>query len=152
MAAFVRGDRPDPRPGRGLTMFGRRRRTDEDFAEEIRAHIALETDRLIGDGWEPDKASDAARRRFGNVLAAQERFHESTRWVWLEQIGQDVRHAWRGLVANPAFAATAILTLAVGLGLVTVVFAVFNAYVLRPFAVRDPYALHQLIWRSQDDA
>jgi predicted permease len=133
-------------------MWWRRRRADEDFAEEVAAHLELETDRLIADGWEPREARDAARRRFGNVLSAQERFHESTRWVWLEQAAQDVRYAWRGLRANPAFAATAILTLAVGLALVTVIFAVFNAYVLRPFAVRDPYALHQLIWRSQDDA
>ena len=133
-------------------MFRCKRRPDDDFAEEVQAHLILETDRLIADGWDPTDARDAARRRFGNVLAAQERFHESTRWVWLEQAVQDVRYACRGLVANPAFAATAIVTLAVGLGLVTVVFAVFNAYVLRPFAVRDPYALHQLLWRSQDDA
>ena len=133
-------------------MWWRRRRADEDFAEEVAAHLDLETDRLIADGWEPREARDAAQRRFGNVLSAQERFHESTRSVWLEQAAQDVRYAWRGLRANPAFAATAILTLAVGLALVTVIFAVFNAYVLRPFAVRDPYALHQLIWRSQDDA
>ena len=48
------------------------------------------------------------------------------------------------------FAATTVLTLAVGLGLVTVVFAIFNAYVLRPFAVRDPYSLHRIVWTAQD--
>jgi hypothetical protein len=119
-------------------VWGRRRRSDEDFADEVRAHIELETDRLIADGWDPREARDAARRRFGNVLSTLERFHESTRWVWLEQIAQDVRYAWRGLFGSPVFAATAVLTLAVGLSLITVVFAVFNAYVLRPFAVRDP--------------
>ena len=119
-------------------MWGRRRRSDEDFAQEVRAHLEIEADRLIAEGCDPREAHDAARRRFGNVLSAQERFHESTRWVWLEQTLQDVRYAWRGLRANPAFAATAMLTLAVGLALVTVIFAVFNAYVLRPFAVRDP--------------
>ena len=40
-------------------------------------------------------------------------------------------------------------TLAVALALVTVVFTVFNAYVLRPYAVRDPYSLHEIRWRSQ---
>ena len=65
---------------------------------------------------------------------------------------QDVRYAWRGLVATSRVRRDRNLTLAVGLGLVTVVFAVFNAYVLRPFAVRDPYALHQIVWRSPDDA
>ena len=87
-------------------MWGRRRRSDEDFAQEVRAHLEIEADRLIAEGCDPREAHDAARRRFGNVLSAQERFHESTRWVWLEQTLQDVRYAWRGLRANPAFAAT----------------------------------------------
>jgi predicted permease len=43
-----------------------------------------------------------------------------------------------------------VLTLAVGLGLTTAVFVIFNAYVLRPFAVRDPYSLYQIGWRSQE--
>lgn len=46
--------------------------------------------------------------------------------------------------------ATTVLTLAVGLGLITVVFTIFNAYVLRPFAVRDPYSLHVIGWESKD--
>ena len=75
----------------------------------------------------------------------------STRWIWLDQIAQDLRYAWRGLLRSPAFVATTVLTLAVGLGLVTVAFTVFNAYVLRPFAVRDPSSLHQIIWHSRDD-
>lgn len=75
----------------------------------------------------------------------------STRWIWLDQLAQDLRYAWRGLRQSPAFVATTVLTLAVGLGLVTVAFTVFNAYVLRPFAVRDPSSLHQIIWHSRDD-
>ena len=43
-----------------------------------------------------------------------------------------------------------MLTLAVGLGLATVVFAIFNAYVLRPFPIRDPFSLYQIAWRSQE--
>ena len=45
---------------------------------------------------------------------------------------------------------TTVTTLAVALALVTVVFAIFNAYVLRPYAVRDPYSLHEIRWRSQN--
>jgi predicted permease len=43
-----------------------------------------------------------------------------------------------------------VLTLAVGMGLVTVVFAIFNAYVLRPFAVHDPYSLYAVRWQAQE--
>jgi predicted permease len=131
-------------------MWWRRRRTDEDFAEEIRAHLALEVDRLVEEGMTPGDARAAAHREFGNVPRACERFHEARRVVWLEQLVQDLRYAWRGLWQSRAFVATTVLTLAVGMGLVTVVFAVFNAYVLRPFAVRDPYSLYSIGWRSQE--
>ena len=49
------------------------------------------------------------------------------------------------------FVATTVLTLAVALSLLTVVFTIFNAYVLRPFAVRDPGALHRIVWLAHDD-
>ena len=127
-----------------------RRRTQEDFSKEVQAHLDLEADRLIADGSSPDEARRAARRAFGNVAAVQERFHEASRWTWLEQVAQDLRYAARGLRHSPAFVATSVLTLAVGLGLVTVVFTVFNAYVLRPFPVRDPSSLYQIGWRSQE--
>jgi predicted permease len=67
----------------------------------------------------------------------------------IEQLARDVRYGVRGLCRDRAFAVTTVSTLAVALALVTVVFVVFNAYVLRPYAVRDPYSLHEIRWRSQ---
>jgi putative ABC transport system permease protein len=133
-------------------MSFRRRRTDDDFHEEIRAHIALETDRLIQEGVSPGDARAAAHRAFGNVLGARDRFHDAHYRVWLEQFARDLRYAWRGLWRSRAFCATTVLTLAVGLGLATAVFTIFNAYVLRPFAVRDPYSVHEITWHSQEAA
>jgi predicted permease len=124
------------------------RRTDEDFAAEIRAHIELEADRLVEAGLDPAAARAQATRMFGNVLRTRERFYDSQRWIWLEHVVRDVRYACRGLRSNPAFLITTVATLALGLGLITALFTVFNAYVLRPFAVRDPHTLHQIIWRT----
>jgi len=125
-----------------------RRRPDDDFAAEVQAHLALEIDRLVADGVSPDEAGAAARRAFGNATRAREDFHERSRWVWLEQLAQDLRYASRGLRASPAFLATTVVTLAVGLSLLTVAFTVFNAYVLRPFAVADATRLYRLAWRA----
>src|SRR5687767_15127559 len=69
----------------------------------------------------------------------------------LEQLAQDVRYGLRGLAQSRTFLATTVLTLAVGLGLLTVAFTIVNTYVFRPYAVRDPYGLHQVGWRSRDD-
>ena len=82
------------------------------------------------------------------MLAAQERFHESSRFTWLEQVWQDLRYAARSLVHSRVFSAATVLTLAVALGLSTVVFTIFNAYVLRPFAVREPYSLFEIRWQT----
>jgi len=131
-------------------MFWRRRRTDEDFAAEVRAHLDNEIDRLVGDGMTREDASHVAHRSFGNVTRAREAFRESRRFILVDQFLQDLRYAWRGLWHSRAFVATTVLTLAVGMGLVTVVFAVFNAYVLRPFAVHEPYSLHAVGWRAKE--
>src|SRR5579863_8122999 len=57
---------------------------------------------------------------------------------------QDARFAFRVLRRTPVFASTAILTLAIGLGLNTMLFTLFNAYVLRTAAVENPYSLYLL--------
>ena len=128
----------------------RRRRSDDDFEDEVRAHVALETDRLVDAGVDPRDARAAALRAFGNVAGARERFHDTHHWVWWEQFTRDLGYAWRGLWHSRAFVAATVLTLAVGLGLVTAVFTIFNAYVLRPFAIRDPYGIYGVIWHTQE--
>lgn len=69
----------------------------------------------------------------------------------LEQLAQDIRYGVRGLRRSRSFLFTTVATLAVGVGLLAVAFTVVNAYVLRPYAVRDPQQLHQIGWRSRDD-
>jgi predicted permease len=127
-------------------------RDEDDFAREIDAHLAHETDRLVADGLSPDAARARARRAFGNVTLARERFHEASRRMWLAHLAQDLRYGARTLRRSPAFALTTVLTLAVALALTTGAFTVFNAYVLRPFAVRDPGGLHQVSWYARQAA
>ena len=127
------------------------RRSDDDFSREVQAHLDLEIARLIEDGMDPAAARAAAIRAFGNVGAVQERFYEANRWMWLDHLAQDLRYGWRGLRKSPAFVVSTVLMLAVGLGLLTVVFTVFNAYVLRPFAVHDPEQLYRVAWRAPEN-
>jgi predicted permease len=115
-----------------------RKRSAEDFAEEIKAHLELEADDLRQEGLSEDEARWKARREFGNVRAAQERFYVKSRWVWLDKLLRDVRFGLRSMRQSPGFAVTAILTLALGMGANTAVFSVMNAVLLRSLPVADP--------------
>jgi len=96
------------------------KRRDEDFAREIRAHIDIETARLIEAGMAPDQARAAARRAFGNVTRAQERFYERGRLPWIDHLRQDVRCAIRNIRHYPVAALVAVVSLAGGIGATTV--------------------------------
>ena len=124
-----------------------RRRNQRDFEDEIRAHIAIEADRLIAEGMSPEDARTAARRRFGNVGAAQERFHDASRWAWVEHLARDLRHALRMLRKSPGFTALAVLTLATGVGATTAIFSVVDATLLRPLPYENPDRLMELFLR-----
>src|SRR5438876_314271 len=97
----------------------RRRRAHDDFADEIRSHIDLETERLVDEGMTPEAARLAARRRFGNPAAAAERFYESRRLLWLDHLWQDARSAARNLGKCPVACAVAVISLAGGIGATT---------------------------------
>ena len=59
---------------------------------------------------------------------------------------KDIRYALRTFQRSPGFAFTVIGTIALGLGLNTALFTIFNAYVLRPLSIRDPYSLYSFTW------
>src|SRR6185369_1650579 len=65
-------------------------------------------------------------------------------------IPQDLRFALRGLRKNPAFNAVIILTLALGIGLNTALFTVFDAFVLKPLPLKDSSTLVNLEGRNKD--
>jgi predicted permease len=119
-------------------MWGWRRRSNEDFSEEIKANIALDTDRFVSEGMNPEEARAAAHRAFGNVTRAQERFYESRRIMWLDDVQRDILYAFRTFRRAPLAALTIVATVALGLGLVTAVFAVYSMIFLRVDAVRSP--------------
>jgi macrolide transport system ATP-binding/permease protein len=112
-------------------MF-KRKRSKDDFAEEIKAHLQLEADDLKDEGLSEDEARRKARAAFGSVPAAQERFYLRNRLVWFDNRLGDIKFAVRQLLKNPGFAITAIFVLALGMGASVAIFGFVDAALLEP--------------------
>ena len=128
----------------------RARTLEAELDEELRYHLDAEAARLVARGMTPDEASLAARRAFGNPTQLKEEIRDGWGRRGVERLEQDARYAWRSFRRAPAFAVTVVATIALALGLNTTAFTIFNAYVLRPFAVRDPSSLYEMAWRDRD--
>ncbi len=68
----------------------------------------------------------------------------------LDALAHDARYALRWLSRSPGFAIVAILSLGVGIGCNTAIFAVVDALLLRPLPVREPSRLVDLYTSGAD--
>ncbi|NYF88128.1 ABC transporter permease [Tunturiibacter empetritectus] len=128
------------------SSFFHRSETDREIDEELRSHIQHRADDLESAGLPRAKAERRARIEFGGY----QRLKDESRDALGGQLGagllQDIRFAVRRMAKKPGFAVVAILTLAFAIGANAVVFAVLNAFILRPLNVPQAESLYGL-WR-----
>jgi predicted permease len=109
--------------------------------EELQFHLAMLEQRNIECGFAPAEARAQARRQLGNPMLITEHTLDSWRYAFVSTLIQDVRYGLRGFRKNPGFAATAVLSLALGIGANTAIFRLFDALLLRPLPVKSPEEL-----------
>src|SRR5690242_1731746 len=101
----------------------RRRRFDEDFAEEMRLHREERAEELIAGGMAARDAEAQARREFGPAARIAEESREAWRVGWIEDLLRDLRYGGRALRRDRGFAITAVASLALGIGVNTTIFS-----------------------------
>jgi predicted permease len=124
----------------------------DDVAEEVRAHLESRTEALIRRGLDPASARAQAEREFGDIDDARAYMTDMAvrtatarqRRRFMNDFLQDVRYAFRRLRAAPAFTATSLITLAVGIGATTAIFSLVYGIVFRSLPFRDPGQLYRV--------
>jgi predicted permease len=121
--------------------FTNRTQADEELRQELESFIDITAEQYVAQGMGPEEARRAARRKLGNPTRIREDVYEMNTALFLESMVRDFRHSARMLRFNPAFAVTAILTLALGIGATTAIFSVVNGVLIKPLAYPEPDAV-----------
>jgi hypothetical protein len=116
----------------------RRERLHEEIEKELQSHLEMAAEDAKRAGLSGEEARRTARLRLGNALAIRERTAEADTAPALDGIWRDVRHAVRQLRRSPGFTATAVVTLAMGIGATTAIFTLLQQVMVRSLPVARP--------------
>jgi hypothetical protein len=93
---------------RKLSWLIRRPRKETELEEELQFHLDEEAEQRRAEGLPAEQAKWAARRDLGNIALLQESTRATWGWTYLEQLGQDLRYAFRTMASNRLFTLLAV--------------------------------------------
>ena len=116
----------------------RNRTVERELHEELDFHVEMQTQRHVAAGLDATEARRRARAQFGSTALVADQVRDARGIRFLETLAQDAQYGLRLMRRDPAFTAGAVLSLAIGIGAMSTVFALVNAVELKPLPVRAP--------------
>ncbi len=130
----------------------------QEVDDELAFHIEMRTRELVESGVDPRIAREMVLARLGDVDRlkrtcvdlGRQRDREMRLSQWLNECRGDVRFAIRQLKSAPGFTMVAAVTLALGIGANSAIFALADATLLRPLPFRDAERLVLVLERNAE--
>jgi predicted permease len=117
---------------RRLWNTARPGRTARDLDRELAFHVTERADELRAAGMSAAEAQRLARAQFGNYTSQVERTRDMDINGLVDGTLRNLRLAGRAMAKSPVFAVTVVVTLALGIGANSAVWAAIDAILLRP--------------------
>jgi predicted permease len=129
---------------RARALF-RPNRVEQELNEELAFHLERETQKLIDEGLAPEAARLRAQARFGSTTVVADECRDERGTAIVDNTIRDIQYAVRTFIKTPLASLTIVGTVAVGLGLVAMVFTVFNTMVFRVDNVPDIHEMYEVV-------
>src|SRR5213080_227264 len=130
---------------RVLNWF-RRRKLETDLDRELSYHLDRRVSDLIDSGIPESEARRQAAIEFGGFAQVQEEVRDIWLTRWLRDFACDLRLSARSFLRSPSFTATAVLSLALGIGATTALYSLLDQVVLHALPVDHPERLVLIDW------
>ena len=121
-----------------LRALFKRSAIEHELDDELRFHVDRQIETYVKAGMNRDDAQRRAQLEFGGFDQVKEEYRDAMGVRFLNDLWRDARYGVRTLRRSPGFAATAVISIALGVGANTLVFSVVNALVLKPLPITDP--------------
>ena len=126
--------------------IARREQLDRQVREELEFHLEHHAEDLMRSGVSREEAWRRARAQLGSLAASRENCRVASGSRFVDELCTDLRYALRMLGRSPGFAAIAVGSLALGIGVNTVLFTAAQHMLLDRLVVPDPQQLRLLAW------
>ena len=134
------------------SAFLQRTRVNREMEDELRSHLQHRADDLQRAGISRAEAERRARLEFGGFEKFREEAREALGGHFVETLFQDIRFSVRSLRRTPGLTIFVIVTLALGIGMVSGTFSMVDALIFRPYPVPHPSGIVTLVSTTHDSS